>query len=607
MVTRTAFEATLVIGNETSDAIEDVLVEIDVLDEAGTPSNHLFAGLTSPTLTGYSNGGVDGTGDILGETTATARWLLVPTEFAAPGSTPVTYTVGGRIRHRHDGIDHEIPLYPVEIDVHPDAKLFLDYYLQRIVYSDHPFTPEVEEAEPFSLGLLVRNTGFGPARNLRITSSQPEITDNDRELLIAFQILGAQLGDQAIDPSLTVNFGNLEAGQNALARWLLTSSLQGRFTCIDVDFEHRTDFGNDAVSLIKDADIYWQTHTVELASPLLPAALAYLDDGLPDFLVEIDRSQPLPDDGDEPVCGGSGLDDVEQPGEVHSSEGSRLTVVTGAMVEQAEAPSLEDLTVGATVTITTPGWNYLRFPDHGRYSGELAAPAGRARSNPPAGSPRQGRSFGVDPGLELVRIDRWREKTRVRRVGGPPPLVSYPVGGPGDIGNAWRTTRKLPVDDVPTTIESSVHFFDYFETAGEYGLVLHYRPRPLALVPSGRLVSLRAGGTVSFDVDAGPAHAGEPYAVLGSTLEPLAGLPWGSTYLPLRPDAYTRAIADGKAERFLRNARGTLDARGRARVDLVIPAASRLLNPGGRVYHALVLGEGRTALASEAVETTFLP
>ena len=85
----------------------------------------------------------------------------------------------------------------------PDARLELKYFQQRDVYSDDPFTLEVEPAEPFALGLIVKNNGAGAARNFRITSAQPKIVENEKGLLIDFKIIGTQVGTQALAPTLT--------------------------------------------------------------------------------------------------------------------------------------------------------------------------------------------------------------------------------------------------------------------------------------------------------------------------------------------------------------------------------------------------------------------
>ena len=55
----------------------------------------------------------------------------------------------------------------------------MDYFLEREVYSDDPFTDEIEPAVPFSLGVMIKNIGFGTAGDVTITSSQPTIIENE--------------------------------------------------------------------------------------------------------------------------------------------------------------------------------------------------------------------------------------------------------------------------------------------------------------------------------------------------------------------------------------------------------------------------------------------
>lgn len=61
---------------------------------------------------------------------------------------------------------------------------------------------------------------------MSITSGQPTIVDNEKGLLVNFKIIGTQVGSQSMQPTLVVNFGNIEPQSTVVARWLLTSSLQ---------------------------------------------------------------------------------------------------------------------------------------------------------------------------------------------------------------------------------------------------------------------------------------------------------------------------------------------------------------------------------------------
>jgi len=62
-------------------------------------------------------------------------------------------------------------------------------------------TDERESSVPFTLGVAVKNDGYGTAFNLRITSAQPEIIENEKGLLVNFKIIGANVGNKHVSPS----------------------------------------------------------------------------------------------------------------------------------------------------------------------------------------------------------------------------------------------------------------------------------------------------------------------------------------------------------------------------------------------------------------------
>lgn len=240
-MTRSAFKGTLEIDNGYGAAsIQGIRVGLDIRDAEGNPANDRF-GITNPILHGLT--GVHGSGVLGPNGRGTAQWTLMATRDAAP-IAPTVYAVGGTLRYIDpEGREIVAPLYPATITVYPDALLTLDYFQQRDVIGDDPFTAPVEPSEPFTLGLRVSNIGRGEARNLRITSAQPRIIENEKGLLIDFQILGIQVGNQPVSPSLMGSFGNLASGETKVARWLLTSSLMGRFTDYSATFEHVTGLG----------------------------------------------------------------------------------------------------------------------------------------------------------------------------------------------------------------------------------------------------------------------------------------------------------------------------------------------------------------------------
>ena len=102
---------------------------------------------------------------------------------------------------------------------------------------------ELEPPQPFSLGLLIANDGYGTAQDLKITSSQPEIIENEKGLLITFEIIGSQLGVMPATKSLTMEFGDLLPQTTSMARWLMITSLQGTFSNYSATFENINPLG----------------------------------------------------------------------------------------------------------------------------------------------------------------------------------------------------------------------------------------------------------------------------------------------------------------------------------------------------------------------------
>ena len=123
----------------------------------------------------------------------------------APESDHI-YTVGGSFNYIVDGENITVPLLPTPITVRQDPSLLVHYFLDRYVQGDNPLTEAREPSAPFTLGVAVKNAGYGTAHSLRISSGQPEIIDNERGLLITFMIIDASMGRQSISPSLTVMF-----------------------------------------------------------------------------------------------------------------------------------------------------------------------------------------------------------------------------------------------------------------------------------------------------------------------------------------------------------------------------------------------------------------
>ena len=124
---------------------------------------------------------------------------------------------------------------------------------------------------------------------------------------------------------------------------------------------------------------------------------------------------------------------------------------------------------------------------------------------------------------------------------------------------------------------------------------------PLAL-------SIGAGGTQNLVLDAGPAHAGNLYLVLGSASGTAPGFP-GPPALPLNPDSYlTFSLVNPNT--LISNSLSFLDAGGKAHPAFGLPAGT--ISPslaGVTLHHAAVVFDASfvPVSATNAEPLTFQP
>ncbi|MFN6010713.1 MAG: Calx-beta domain-containing protein, partial [Microcystis sp.] len=347
VMTRAAFLGNLEIENGNATNLTNLSVILQIKDQNGNIVNDKF-GITDPILSNIT--AVDGTGILTGDNPNTpqdegigsAQWTFIPTNLAAP-ETPTQYNIGGTLSYLENGKTITVPLLASPVTVYPQAELYLDYFHQRDVFADDPFTDDIiETSVPYSLAVLIRNEGKGDAKNLRITSGQPKIIENEKGLLIDFQIIGSEVNGQGVTPSLTVNFGNIEAGETAVAEWLLKSSLQGKFIDYKATFEHINSLGKAELSLIKEVKIHELIHTVQVnhSNP----------DNLPDFLVN------------------ETFDAQFTPDIIYFSSGGTAPVKAVKNATIDATPTLNDLTVQISAAVQD-GWTYFRLdePSNSQY------------------------------------------------------------------------------------------------------------------------------------------------------------------------------------------------------------------------------------------------
>ena len=286
---------------------------------------------------------MDGTGEIAQDQSGAAEWLIIPYSIAAP-ERDTLYDVGGTLAYTVAGAEFSVPLLPDVITVKPNPSLVVHYFHEKYVQGDDALTPEVEPIVPFSLAVMVMNNGYGVARELHITSAQPEIVESEKGLLVTFKIIGAQLGMEPVTPSLTVDFGDIASFETKTARWLLTSTLKGTFYNYTATFENINPLGDPQLSLLDELAYHELIHLVRIDIESSP------DDGLDDFLVN------------------NRIDAFSLPDRLYDS-------ANGSSVYEVHIANLTDLShsvdtfkshiiVNITVEVFTKQWYYIRLENN---------------------------------------------------------------------------------------------------------------------------------------------------------------------------------------------------------------------------------------------------
>lgn len=281
---RQGFDAHMRIANGLSQiALENVAVDVSFADAQG----HAVLASSDVNNTGAlffiridrmeNIDDVGGAGTVAPSSAADIHWLIVPAPGSSNGLASGTlYYVGATLTYTVNGEAHETTVSPDYIFVKPMPQLALDYFLPDEVYGDDAFTPEIEPAVPFSLGVRVKNNGQGMAKAVRIDSAQPRIVDNDQGLLVNFVIDASEVDGQAVPDSLRVNFGDMAPNRSKIARWIMRCTLSGRFVEFTAQYAHSDELGGELTSLIDDVNTHFLTRVVRVD---LPGR-----DGITDFL-----------------------------------------------------------------------------------------------------------------------------------------------------------------------------------------------------------------------------------------------------------------------------------------------------------------------------------
>lgn len=271
VMTRQAFRGTLTVfnGNE-QEAMKDVKLTLTVTDEKGNIAMSDKFQVNPEKLEGF-NGKLDFTDgwtlDAQKEGVATV--LFIPTKKAAP-TVETRYAFGGTLSYvdPFTGLEVTRDLTPITLTVKPSPNLDLTYFMQRDIKGDDPLTKEVEPSEEAEFSLLINNLGYGDATNVKMTTNQPEIVDNEKGLKVKFELMSSQLNGQektlALGGSVSTDFGNIPAHSTSYAQWWIKSSLLGHFTDYDVTATHLTSYDNKDLSLLNDVTIHELIRSIDV-------------------------------------------------------------------------------------------------------------------------------------------------------------------------------------------------------------------------------------------------------------------------------------------------------------------------------------------------------
>ena len=270
-LTRQGFLGTLTVkNNHENNPIENFQLHLEVRDPDGNLAGADKMEIHTETLEGFAGDMQLGSDwSLASGATGVATVMYIPTDKAAP-EHDLDYTFGGTVTFvdPYTGLTVSRELMPKTLTVRPAPQLYLDYFMQRDVLGDDPLTADVVEPSlPAEFALLINNRGAGDANNVKNSTAQPQITENEKGLLIDLALLNGNDASLKMNEEYVNDFGTIAAGDHALAQWYLISSLLGHFTSYDVEVNHVTGFDNPDLSLVKDAQIHELIHEcVDLSS-----------------------------------------------------------------------------------------------------------------------------------------------------------------------------------------------------------------------------------------------------------------------------------------------------------------------------------------------------
>ena len=174
--------------------------------------------------------------------TYTGKWKIIP-GIGMGGESGRTYQVFARITYTVNGKLVTTSTDPVEINVNPQPRLTVDYYLPHKIYPN----------SSFRLGVSVTNEGSGTAKNVILDSSQLDIVSNTSGLKSEWEIVSSSFGSYNAN-SFRLVLGDIYGVNNGLADdgSDLPNMVWGYFTILWKIPELQEDYLKDVYGVIND-------------------------------------------------------------------------------------------------------------------------------------------------------------------------------------------------------------------------------------------------------------------------------------------------------------------------------------------------------------------
>ncbi|PKO16677.1 MAG: hypothetical protein CVU39_07585 [Chloroflexi bacterium HGW-Chloroflexi-10] len=163
------------------------------------------------------------------------NWMILPTGNGITDPEGEDFIVTAAISFMQNGETVSFTTLPQVITVHPAPDLKITYTLP----------PSDDYCSLFDLTVNIQNVGFGPARNLTLTSGKPgsvlvcEGSGCDEDP-VEFTLEEASLENSPIQPVFQMNFGTLEPGESKTGFWRISASDEVKFISFEGVLEAAT-------------------------------------------------------------------------------------------------------------------------------------------------------------------------------------------------------------------------------------------------------------------------------------------------------------------------------------------------------------------------------